>query len=121
MPDDATEGVAEHSSRLQPSINLHAPLQPLCSAALVPNVLPEGMKAQVGLISPSQLLLAHHIHLFSPSQLLLAHHIHLFSPSQLLLAHHIHLFSPSQLLLAHHIHLFSPSHWTVTSPPHSSV
>ena len=24
MPDDATEGVAEHSSRLQPSINLHA-------------------------------------------------------------------------------------------------
>ena len=26
MPDDATEGVAEHSSRLQPSINLHAPV-----------------------------------------------------------------------------------------------
>ena len=25
MPDDATESVAEHSSRLQPSINLHAP------------------------------------------------------------------------------------------------
>ena len=24
MADDATEGVAEHSSRLQPSINLHA-------------------------------------------------------------------------------------------------
>ena len=24
MPDDATEGVAEHSSSLQPSINLHA-------------------------------------------------------------------------------------------------
>ena len=40
MPDDATEGVTEHSSRLQPSINLHAQLQPLCSAALVPNVLP---------------------------------------------------------------------------------
>ena len=40
MPDDATESVAEHSSRLQPSINLHAQLQPLCSAALVPNVLP---------------------------------------------------------------------------------
>ena len=38
MPDDATEGVAEHSSRLQPSINLHAPVT-LCSAALVPNVL----------------------------------------------------------------------------------
>ena len=26
MPDDATEGVAEHSSWLQPSINLHAQL-----------------------------------------------------------------------------------------------
>ena len=26
MSDDATEGVAEHSSRLQPSINLHAPV-----------------------------------------------------------------------------------------------
>ena len=26
MPDDATEAVAEHSSRLQPSINLHAPV-----------------------------------------------------------------------------------------------
>ena len=26
MPDDATEGVAEHSSRLQPSINLHGPV-----------------------------------------------------------------------------------------------
>ena len=26
IPDDATEGVAEHSSRRQPSINLHAPL-----------------------------------------------------------------------------------------------
>ena len=26
MPDDTTEGVAEHSSRLQPSINLHAPV-----------------------------------------------------------------------------------------------
>ena len=26
--------------RLQPSVNLNAQLQPLCSAALVPNVLP---------------------------------------------------------------------------------
>ena len=26
MPDDATEYVAEHSSRLQPSINMHAPV-----------------------------------------------------------------------------------------------
>ena len=42
MPDDATEGVAEHSSRLQPSINLHAQLQLSCSAALVPiNYTPE--------------------------------------------------------------------------------
>ena len=40
MPADTTETVAEHSARLQPSINLHAQLQPLCSAALVPNVLP---------------------------------------------------------------------------------
>ena len=27
MPDDATEGEAEHSSRLQPSMNLHAPVR----------------------------------------------------------------------------------------------
>ena len=40
MPDDDTEGVAEQPFRLQPSVNLHAQLQPLCSAALVPNVLP---------------------------------------------------------------------------------
>ena len=26
MPDDATEGVAKHSSKLQPSINFHAPV-----------------------------------------------------------------------------------------------
>ena len=26
MPDDATEGVAKHSSRLQPLINSHAPV-----------------------------------------------------------------------------------------------
>ena len=26
MPDDATEGVTEHSSRLQPTISLHAPV-----------------------------------------------------------------------------------------------
>ena len=40
MPDGTTEPVAEHSARLQPSINLMPQLQPLCSAALVPNVLP---------------------------------------------------------------------------------
>ena len=51
MPDDATEGVAEHSCfRLQPSINLHAQLMPLCSAALVPYPMyyPKRMKARVG-------------------------------------------------------------------------
>ena len=50
MPDDATEGVTKHSSRLQPSINLHAPDQFtafLCSAALVPMYNSEGMKVQV--------------------------------------------------------------------------
>ena len=36
MPDDAPEGVAKHSSRLQPSINLHAPV----TAALVLKILP---------------------------------------------------------------------------------
>ena len=37
MPDDANESVAEHSSKLQPSTNLHAPVTAF--AALVPNVL----------------------------------------------------------------------------------
>ena len=53
MPDDATEGVAEHCSGLQPSINFFyslnnglvnscmPQLHHLCSAALVPNVLPQ--------------------------------------------------------------------------------
>ena len=31
MPDDTTESVAEHSSRLQPLINLHAPVTACCS------------------------------------------------------------------------------------------
>ena len=53
MPDDATDGVAEHSSRLQPSIICMPQLHHLCSAAaLVPNVYyPERMKA---LVSPVQ-------------------------------------------------------------------
>ena len=46
MPDDATEGVAEHSSDLQQSINLnlHAPVQwqPSCSAAVWPMYYPKG-------------------------------------------------------------------------------
>ena len=40
MPDDATEGVAEHSSRLQPSINLHAPVTALMFSCSGTNVLP---------------------------------------------------------------------------------
>ena len=43
MPDDATDGVAEHSSRLQPSTNLHVPI----TVALVPRYYPEGIKARV--------------------------------------------------------------------------
>ena len=38
LPDDTTKGVAEHSFRLQPSINLHVPVTG--SAVLVPIVLP---------------------------------------------------------------------------------
>ena len=51
--------VAEHSARLQPSINLQ--LQPLCSAALVPT--PGGMKARV---SPVQWSKPHSI--LAPTQ-----------------------------------------------------
>ena len=48
MPDDATEGVAEHSSRLQPSINLHAPVTAFSPQLLwYPMYYPEGMKARV--------------------------------------------------------------------------
>ena len=42
MPVDTTETVVEHSVRLQPSINLHAPVTAFMLAALVPNVLPRG-------------------------------------------------------------------------------
>ena len=48
MPDDATEGVAEHSSRLQPSINLHAPVTAfMFSCSGTQCTTPEGMKARV--------------------------------------------------------------------------
>ena len=47
MPDDATESLATHSSRLQPSIICMPQLQPWFSAALV--TLKSGMKAQVSL------------------------------------------------------------------------
>ena len=48
MPDDATEGVAEHSSKLQPSINLHAPVTALYVQLLwYPMYYPGGMKARV--------------------------------------------------------------------------
>ena len=51
MPDDATEIVATHSSRLQPSVICMLQLQPWCSAALVPKftILKSEMKAQVSL------------------------------------------------------------------------
>ena len=50
-PYDATESVATHSSRLQPSIIYMSQLQPWCSAALVPKfpTLKSGVKAQVSL------------------------------------------------------------------------
>ena len=47
MPDDATEGAAKHSSRLQSSVNLHASYSP---AALVPMYYLKGMKARVSLV-----------------------------------------------------------------------
>ena len=40
MPADATEGVAEHSSRLQPSINLHAPVSAFMFSCSGTDVLP---------------------------------------------------------------------------------
>ena len=51
MPDDVTESVATHSSRLQPSIICMPQLQLWWSAALVPKfkTLKSGMKAQVSL------------------------------------------------------------------------
>ena len=53
MPDDATERLATHSSRLQPSIICMPQLQPWCSAALVPKftTLKSGMNAQDSLES----------------------------------------------------------------------
>ena len=40
MPDDAIEGVDKHSSRLQPSNNLHAPVTPLMFSCSGTDVLP---------------------------------------------------------------------------------
>ena len=45
MPDDATEGVVEHSCRLQPSIYLHAPVTAFMFS--YPMYYPERMKARV--------------------------------------------------------------------------
>ena len=42
MPDDATEGMAEHSSRLQPSISLHAPVTAFMFSCSGTDVLPRG-------------------------------------------------------------------------------
>ena len=36
MPDDATEGVTTHSSGLQPSINLHAPVTAYSPIPIIP-------------------------------------------------------------------------------------
>ena len=51
IPNTATESVATHSLRLQPSIICKSQLQPWCSAALVPKftTLKSGIKAQVTL------------------------------------------------------------------------
>ena len=59
MPDDATEGVVEHCFS---DCNLHAQLQPLCSAALVPNVLPrrdEGLGKPCAMIEASYYINPH--------------------------------------------------------------
>ena len=40
MPDNATEGVAKHSSKLQLSINLHAPVTAFMFSCSVTDVLP---------------------------------------------------------------------------------
>ena len=55
LPDDTTKNVAEHSFRLQPSINLYVPVTG--SAALLPIVLPR--KDEGSGISPVQLLKLH--------------------------------------------------------------
>ena len=47
MPDDATEGVVEHNSRLQPSINLHAPVTAFMFSCCIPMYYPKGIKARV--------------------------------------------------------------------------
>ena len=50
MPDDTTEPVAEHSARLQPSVNLHAPVTAFMFTVQLlwyPMYYPERMKAWV--------------------------------------------------------------------------
>ena len=48
MPADTTETVVEHSAKLQPSINLHAPVTAFYVQLLwYPMYYPGGMKAQV--------------------------------------------------------------------------
>ena len=41
MPTDTTEAVAEHSARLQPSINLHAPVTAFMFSCSGTDVLPQ--------------------------------------------------------------------------------
>ena len=50
MPDDATEGLAKHSSRLQPPINLQAPVTAFMLTCSGDDVLPERDEAQVSLV-----------------------------------------------------------------------
>ena len=54
MPADTTETVAEHSARLQPSINLHAPVTAFMFGCSGTDVLPVGMKARVSPVQRSK-------------------------------------------------------------------
>ena len=56
MPADTTETVAEHSARLQPSINLHAPVTTFMFSCSLwyPMYYPGGMKARVSPVQRSK-------------------------------------------------------------------
>ena len=58
MPNDATEGVAEHSPRLQPSINLHAPVTAFmfsCSGTDILHRRDEGSDEPVQSLEPHRI------------------------------------------------------------------
>ena len=70
MPDDTTETVAEHSARLQPSINLHVPVTAFYVQLLwYPMYYPEGMKARVSPESDSSNLEIYSVANRKPMQL----------------------------------------------------